>query len=92
MILCVLGLLSAAGGILEVFVGGAASASNVSAGAIGALLSIVDYFMGTRRLAVATVILSIVAIFFGLAASQGVIPGFEDYDRGLPEEEPASQE
>ena len=78
LILCVLGLLSAAGGILEVFVGGAASASNVSAGAIGAMLSIVGYFMGTRRLAVATVILSIVAIFFGLAASQGVISGFED--------------
>ncbi len=92
MILCVLGLLSAAGRILEVCVGGPASASNVSAGAIGAVLSIVGYFMGTRRLAVATVILSIVATFFGLAASQGVIPGFEDYDRGLPEEEPASQE
>jgi hypothetical protein len=92
LILCVLGLLSAAGGILEVVVGGAASASNVSAGAIGAVLSIVGYFMGTRRLTVATVKLSIVAIFFGLAASQGIILGFEDYDRGLPEEEPASQE
>jgi hypothetical protein len=48
--------------------------------------------MGARRLAVATITLSIVAIFFGLAASQGIISGFEDYDRGLPEEEPASQE
>ena len=69
MILCVLGLLFAAGGILEVFVGGAASASNVSAGAIGMVFGILGYFMGTRRLAVTTVILSIVIIFFGLAAS-----------------------
>jgi len=92
LVLCVLGLLFAAGGILEAFVGGAGSASNVSAGPIGVVLGIVGYFMGARRLAVATITPSIVAIFFGLAASQGIIPGFEDYDRGLPEEEPASQE
>jgi hypothetical protein len=51
----------------------------VSAGAIGVVLGIVGYFMGARRLAVATITLSIVAIFFGLAASQGIIPRF----RGL---------
>ena len=91
MILCVLGLLLAVGGILETFVGGAASVSNISAGAIGAVLGIVGYFMGVRRLAIATIIISLVVIFFGLAASQGIIPGFENYDRDLPDEEPAAQ-
>ncbi len=91
LILCVLGLLLAVGGILETFVGGAASVSNISAGAIGAVLGIVGYFMGVRRLAIATIIISLVVIFFGLAASQGIIPGFENYDRDLPDEEPAAQ-
>ena len=91
LIVCVLGLLMAVGGILEVFVGGAASASNISSGATGIVLGIVGYFLGARRLAVATVILCVLSIFFGLAASQGIIPGFEGYDRGLPEEEPAAQ-
>ncbi len=76
LVLCVLGLLFAASGILEAFVGGAASALNVSAGAIGVVLGIVRYFMGVRRLAAAMIPLSIVAIIFGLAASQGIIPGF----------------
>ena len=89
--MCVLGLLLAMGGILEVFVGGAASASNISVGAIGAMLGIVGYFMGVRKLAIATVIISLAVIFFGLAASQGIIPGFENYDRDLPDEEPAAQ-
>ena len=91
LILCVFGLLFAVGRVIEVFVGRAASASNVSAGSIGAVLGIVEYFIGTRKLAIATVILSIVAIFSSLAASQGIILGFEDYDHGLPEEELACQ-
>ncbi|HVF02016.1 MAG TPA: hypothetical protein VNA27_11890 [Rubrobacteraceae bacterium] len=46
LVLCVLGLFFAAGGILEAFVGGAASASNVSTGAIGVVLGIVDVLYG----------------------------------------------
>ena len=91
LILCVLGLLLAVGGILEVFVGGVASASNTSAGAIGAVLGIVSYFMGVRKLAIVMVIISLAVVFFGLVASQGILPGFENYDRGLPDEEPAAQ-
>ncbi len=65
------------------FVGGAASASNISAGVTGAMLGIMGYFMGACKLAVITIILSLIVIFFGLVASQGIIPGFENYDRAV---------
>jgi hypothetical protein len=68
---CIVGLLSGAGGILFALLGGGAS---VSAGAVGAALGILGYFLGARRLAVATIVIGILAIFAGAAADTGLIP------------------
>ncbi len=75
------------GEFLEVFMGGAATAPNVAARFVGAMLGVMGYALGTRRLAVVAVILSVAVLFFGLAASEGLIPGIEGYDRGLPDQD-----
>ncbi|MDQ3923525.1 MAG: hypothetical protein M3309_06325 [Actinomycetota bacterium] len=85
------GLVLALGGFLEVFIeGGITTAPNVTAGAVGAMLGVMGYALGARRLAAFAVILSVVVLFFGLAASEGLIPGIEGCDRGLPDQEPGS--
>jgi hypothetical protein len=82
------GLLFAAGGLVAAFLGGGA---NVSTGAVGAVLGVVGYFLGSRRLGTAAVILCVAVLFFGLAASQGLIPGIDASDRNLPAREPAAE-
>ena len=49
---CIVGLLFGAGGILFALLGASA---NVSAGAVGAALGILGYFLGARRLGAATI-------------------------------------
>src|SRR5215210_1466038 len=85
---CILGLLCGIFGIAAALLGGGAS---VSPGAVGAALGILGYFLGSRRLGTATVLLCVAALFFGLAASQGLIPGIDASDRGLPDKEPAAE-
>jgi hypothetical protein len=85
-ICCILGILFGVGGIVAAFFGGGAS---VSPGAVGAVLGVLGYFLGSRRLGTFTVLLCVAALFFGLAASQGLIPGIEASDRSLPDREPA---
>ena len=87
-ICCILGILFGVGGIVAAFFGGGAS---VSPGAVGAALGVLGYFLGSRRLGTFTVLLCVSALFFGLAASQGLIPGIEASDRGLPDIEPAAE-
>jgi hypothetical protein len=83
---CLLGLLFGIGGIVAAFFGGGAS---ITPGAVGAALGVLGYFLGSRRLGTATVLLCVAALFFGLAASQGLIPGIDASDRNLPDNEPA---
>ena len=85
---CILGLLLGVGGIVAALLGGTAT---VSIGAVGAALGILGYFLGSRRLGTVTVLLCVAALFFGLAASQGLIPGIDASDRGLPAIEPAAE-
>ena len=87
-IVCVLGLLFAVGGIVAALLGGTA---NVSVGAVGATLGILGYFLGSRRLGTVTVLLCVAVLFFGLAASTGLIPGIDASDRPLPANEPAAE-
>lgn len=89
-ILCLVGVLLALVGFVVPFVAGAALVADISLQAIGVLLGVLGYFMGAGRLALATILLCFLSIFFGLAASQGLVPGVEGYDRGLPDEEPAA--
>lgn len=84
--LCGLGILLC----IAVFVFGGVYTANVSAGALGIVLGIVGYFMGSNRLGTVTIIISIITIFYGLAAGQDLIPGFRNTDRDLPAFEPRS--
>jgi hypothetical protein len=85
------GILLGLVGFITPFFTGPATTADVSMQAVGILLGIVGYYLGSRRLAIAAVTLCIVAIFFGLTASQGLIPGFSETDRDLPDEEPGAQ-
>ncbi len=87
-IACFLGLLCGIFGIAASFIGGGVS---ISSGAAGAVLGILGYFLGSRRLGTATVLICVAALFFGLAASQGLIPGIDASDRNLPDREPAAE-
>lgn len=68
---CVIGLVLAMGGFVAAFDGGAAS---VPTGVMGAAMGILGYLLGSRQLGTITIIFSVAALFFSLAASQGLIP------------------
>lgn len=89
-VLCVLGLIVALGAMISTIISGGAFGV-VSAGAIGALLGIISFFLGANRLGIATIVFSIASLFFGLAVSQSLIPGLDGQDRILPAEEPGAQ-
>jgi VIT1/CCC1 family predicted Fe2+/Mn2+ transporter len=76
---CIVGLLSAAGGIAFALLG---ASDNVSAGAVGAALGIVGYFLGDRRLGAVTIALGVIAVFIMAAASTGLIPGVAPVGHG----------
>jgi hypothetical protein len=76
---CLVGLLFGGGGILFALLGASA---NVSAGAVGAALGILGYFLGMRRLGAATIVLGVVAVFVMAAASTGLIPGVGPFGHG----------
>jgi hypothetical protein len=78
-ICCVVGLLLGAGGILFALLG---ASNNVSAGAVGAALGILGYFLGVRRLGAATIVLGVVVVFFMAAASTGLVPGLTPMGHG----------
>jgi hypothetical protein len=77
----VVGILLGIGQVLAALYGGGA---NTSAGALGIAFGVLGYFLGPRWLATATVSLCAGAILFGLAASQGLVPGIAPSDRALP--------
>jgi hypothetical protein len=78
---CVVGLLLGIGGFLAALFGGGA---NISAGALGVGLGVLGYFLGARGLATATVFICVAASIFGMAASQGLVPGIAPSDHALP--------
>jgi hypothetical protein len=89
-IVCV-GLVLAVGVLISTLVSGG-SFGVVSAAAVGVGLGILGYYLGAGRLGTATIIVAIVTLFLGIAASQGVIPGLEPTDRNLPAVEPRAAE
>ena len=62
---CAIGVLLAAGTVVTASLGGGA---NISASALGVGFGVLGYFLGSRKLATATVFLCAAAILFGLAA------------------------
>ena len=47
---------------------------------VGIILGIVGYSLGSRRLGNTAAVLSIVALIFGMAVGQGLVPGLERTD------------
>jgi hypothetical protein len=47
---------------------------------VGIILGIVGYSLGAHSLGIAAAVLSIVALIFGMAVSQGLVPGLERRD------------
>jgi site-specific recombinase len=76
---CIVGLLLGVGGILFALFGASA---NVSAGALGAALGILGYFLGARRLGAATIVLGVITVLFMAAAATGIIPGVGPFGHG----------
>ena len=68
---CVLGMISAASGVLHL---------DIVFEFLGILLGTAGYALGARRLGIATVVLSTILLFVFLAASQGLIPGIDPRD------------
>ena len=67
---CVVGLLLGTGQVFAALLGAGA---NTTAGSLGIGFCILGYFLDSRKLATATVVLCAAAILFGLAASQGLV-------------------
>ena len=67
---CIVGLLLGTGQVFAALLGAGA---NTTAGSLGIGFCILGYFLDSRRLATATVILCAAAILFGLATSQGLV-------------------
>ena len=59
-------------------------------GAVGICLGILGYFLGVNRLGTITIILCTAVLFFGLAASQDLIPGIDGPDRNMPDDSPVA--
>jgi hypothetical protein len=76
---CVVGLLMSAGGIVFAILG---ASVNLSARAVGIALGVLGYFLGARRLGVASVVVGTAALFFMAAASTGLIPGVAPLGHG----------
>ena len=57
---------------------------------LGTFLGIIAYILGAESLGRVAIIFTVVAMIFGVAASQGYVPGLEATDRGLPAQEPGS--
>ena len=89
-LVCALGLIIALGSaIATVFAG--VGVDVISGGAVGIALGILGYYLGAGRLGVATVVISILAMFAGLLVNQ-VIPGVGGDDRELPAVEPRADD
>ncbi len=75
---CLVGIIFAIVGFLTTLLGYGAS---IAIGAMGVVFGILGYSLGSRWLGLLTIILCVAALFFGAAAGQGLIPGFEGYGR-----------
>lgn len=84
-IVSAIGTLLALAGIVGIIL---QSGASITPGAVGVMLGILGYFLGSRKFGTVTIVLSIAVLFFGLAASQGLIPGLDASDRTLPPVEP----
>jgi hypothetical protein len=88
---CVVGILLGLVGLANPFFTRPVTTLDVSIQAVGIFWGTLPTTLWRRRLAIAAVGLCIVAIFFGLATGQDLIPGIQGEDRSLPSAEPDAQ-
>lgn len=82
-------LLGLAGAVIATrAVGDTAFSSTIPMISVAAVLGIVGYYLGARKLGRVAVILAAITLIFGIAASQGVVPGLGPTDQNLPAQEP----
>lgn len=78
-----LGVVLSGGGILLAVIGFIvpfiSSGASIALGGLGMALGVFGYTLGARRLGPAAILLCVVAMFFGLAVSQGLVPGMEGF-------------
>lgn len=81
-----MGVLSAlAGAFLATGIAVAASfIDTVPATSLGFFLGLIGYSLGARRFGRAAMAFAVVALLFGLFASQGYVPGLNATDHGMP--------
>lgn len=70
------GILLAVIGFVVPFI---SSGASIALGGLGIALGIAGYTLGARWLGVAAIALCVAAMFFGLAVSQGLVPGMEAF-------------
>jgi hypothetical protein len=70
------GILLAVVGFVVPFIG---NGTSIALGGFGIVLGIAGYTLGARRLGAAAIALCVLAMFFGLAVSQGFVPGMESF-------------
>jgi hypothetical protein len=78
---CLVGILLGLGGVVLALLGGSPGVSSV---AVGIGLGIVGFFLGSRWLALVTVVAGVAALFFAVAVSAGLVPGLEPPGHGYP--------
>ncbi len=86
---CGLGVILGVVGVAASFF---ASGASILPGAVGVCLGVLGYFLGVNRFGTITIIFCTAVLFFGLAASQDLIPGIEGNDRNMPTEDPVSDQ
>jgi len=84
-------LMGLVGAILATGIAGNASYLNtIPMTTLGTFLGIIAYIMGAQRWARVAIVFTIVALMFGVAASQGYVPGLQATDHSLPQQEPGA--
>ena len=85
-------LMGLLGAILATGVAGDAGYSNtIPMASLGTFLGIIAYILGAQKIGRAAIIFTMVALMFGVSASQGYVPGVEPTDHTLPTKEPGAE-
>jgi len=85
-------LMGLLGAVLATGVAGDAGYSNtIPMTSLGTFLGIIAYILGAQKIGRAAIIFTMVALMFGVMASQGLVPGVEPTDHTLPKKEPGAE-
>ncbi|WP_119065893.1 hypothetical protein [Rubrobacter indicoceani] len=75
-------------GLIVSFTSGGAS---IVPGFLAIVCGVLAYALGSNRLGPLAIALGVIVAFFGLAASQGLVPGLQATDHSYPENIPEQQ-